>query len=128
MTDLSQIAYWLRILPHPEDLADALEKAAKIEQMIASYNDEMADRKAVLDKLNGDIAALEEEKTKKFHEVGSVVPEAQGHARDILEAAQAKAEHIKREADEYAAKKRAEGDDYFRRNIARIEKFRAELS
>jgi hypothetical protein len=126
--NLPEIAYWLRGLPNPHELADALEQAAKIEELTADWNDQVGQMDAKRRKLEADIASLEKDKAAKFHEVGSIIPETQGQARDILEAAKTKAAEIVKDAEERAAKREEEANEYFRRNIARIEKFKAELS
>ena len=41
MPNLAEIAYFLRRLPNPQELADGLEHAAKLEEFIASLNSEI---------------------------------------------------------------------------------------
>jgi hypothetical protein len=128
MPNLPEIAYWLRGLPNPHELADALEQAAKIEELTAAWNDQVGPMEAKQKKLEADIARLEKEKTDKFHEVGAVVPEAEGHARSIIEAAKAKAAELVKDAEAAAAKVRADADAYSKRVRSAVEKFKGELA
>ena len=128
MANLSEIAYFLRGIPNPADIADALEVAARIEDAKAAWTDEVGHMKATRDKLEADIAKLEEDKVAKFHEVGAVVPEAEGHARSIIEAAKSKAAELVKEAEAAAAKIREDADAYNARVIARVSKIREELT
>ena len=125
---LSEIAYFLRRLPDLQDLADGLEHASKLEEYIASLNSEIDNLEGKRNKLEADIASLEEEKAKKFHEVAAVVPEATAQARDILEAAKTKAAELIKEASATAAKIHQDADAYNARVIARVSKIREELS
>jgi cell division septum initiation protein DivIVA len=129
MSDRAEVSYWLRgIVPYLQRLPDYLDEIDESEHRLEAIRQAVAEQKGELDRINGEIVKLNEDKVNKYHEVASIIPETHGQARVILEAAEAKAVEIKREADAYCAKRKEEGDDYFRRNVARIEKFRAELS
>jgi len=119
---------FLRRLPNLQDLANGFEHADKLEEFIGSLNSEIDELERKRSKLEADLARLEEEKTKKFHEVGSIVPEAEAHARTIIEGAETKAGELVREAASTATKIRKDADEYNQRVIARVSKIREELS
>jgi len=128
MPNLAEIAYFLRRLPNPAELADGLEHAAKLEDFIANLNSEIDGLESKRSKLDADIARLEEEKVKKSNEVGEIVPKATAEGRKIIEDAQAKAAKIISDAATSAAKMKADADAYNARVIARVSKIKEELS
>src|SRR5262249_46318465 len=123
-----EIAYFLRRLPNPQELADGLEHAAKLEDFIASLNSEIDQLEAKRRKLDDEIAKLEKEKGAKFNEVGSIVPEETGQAGTIIEAANSKAAELIKNATERAVKREAEADAYVKQKMQIVENWRRELT
>ena len=129
MSDRAEVSYWLRgIVPYLQRLPDYLDEIDEGEQRLAAISNAIQDQRKELDKLNTDIARLETDKIKKFEEVQSIVPEANGMARDILEAAKAKTDEIVKTAEELAAKREADADAYVKGKMAVVEKWRSELT
>jgi cell division septum initiation protein DivIVA len=67
------------------------------------------------DKLKADVAKLKKDTDRRYHEVAAIVPESEGQARTILEAAQAMAAELVKEAEDRARKREAEADAYSKR-------------
>jgi len=126
--NLAEVAFFLRRLPNPQELAEGLEHCAKLEEFIASLNAEIDDLEAKRTKFEADISALEKEKAAKLNEVGVLVPEANAKARTIIEEAQGRAARIISDAATSAAKMKADADAHQARVIARVSKIREELS
>lgn len=71
---------------------------------------------------------MDQDRTKRFHEVQSVIPESEAAARDILEAANKKAAEIIATAEAQSKKRKSEADAYVKRVMSRIDKIKEELS
>src|SRR5262249_41458963 len=109
MSNLDNLEYWIRSLPEkPHELADDIRLVAKLKDFEAELNAEIDGLEAKRRRLDEDIAKLETEKVAKFHEVAAIIPETQGQARTILEAAQSKADELVRGAAGAAAKMKAD--------------------
>jgi len=129
MSDRAEVSYWLRgIVPYLQRLPDYLDEIDEGEERLAAISNAIQDQRKELDKLNTDIARLEADKIKKFEEVQSIVPEANGMARDILEAAKAKTDEIVKSAEDQATKRKADADAYVKGKMAVVEKWRSELT
>ena len=126
--DLGGILRFLNIFPNPRELATALEWYAKAEQYKAEKDRELDDLEAKVNKVKADLAKLEEERVKKYHEVAGIIPESEGAARDILDAAKTKAAEVVREAANSAAKIRADAAAEDARMRAKWNKIKEDLS
>ena len=129
MSNLDNLEYWLRTLPEkPHELADDIRLVAKLKDFEADLNAEIDQLEAKRRKLDEEMAKLEAEKVKKFHELSAIVPETEAQARDILNAAQAEASKMKSEAANVAVKIRADADMYVKEKWAIVDKWRSELT
>jgi len=126
--NLAEVAFFLRRLPNPQELAEGLEHCAKLEEFIASLNADIDGLEAKRTKLDADISALEKEKAAKLNEVGILIPEARARERTIIQDAEAKAAKIISDAATSAAKMKADADAYNVRVRARVSKFTEEIS
>ena len=126
--NLAEIAFFLRRLPNPQELAEGLEHCAKLEEFIADLNSQIDELEAKRNKFEADISALEKEKAAKLNEVGVLLPEARARERTIIQDAEAKAAKIISDAATAAAKMKADADAYNARVIARVSKIKEELS
>src|SRR5262245_30112336 len=126
--DLGKVLRFLSIIPNPEELSAALEWAVKTEQFKDDLNHELDTLEAKRSKLESDIAKLEEDRVKKFHELSAIVPETEAQARTILEAAKSEASKIVQDAASASSKIRQDADAYNARMIAKWSKIREELS
>src|SRR5262249_35666943 len=126
--NLTEIAYYISRWPHLHALATGIEHASKLEEFIADLNSQIDGLEAKRNRLDADIAKLEEEKVAKFHSVAAIIPESEAQARDILNAAHTKADELVRDAANAATKMRADADQYVKEKRAIRDKGRHELT
>ena len=63
MPNLAEIAYFLRRLPNPQELAEGLEHCAKLDDFIADLNSQIDGLESKRNKLDVEISNLEKETT-----------------------------------------------------------------
>ena len=131
--DLSEIDFggilrFLNIFPNPQELAMAIEWYAKAEQYKAEKDRELDEIEGKINKRKAELSKLDEDAKRRFHEVAAIIPETQGQARDILEAAKNEAAKITRDAANAAAKIRADAAAEDARMRAKWNKIKEDLS
>ena len=110
--DLGGILRFLNIFPDPKELGAAIEWYAKAEQYKAEKDHELDEIEDKIRKRKAELSKLDEDAQRKYHQVAAIIPESEGAARDILNAAQDKAAELVKEANATAAKIRQDADEY----------------